>query len=133
MMDRCAALFTGKYIEYGTPKKLSDELNDEFHFVLDPCTTADNPLGNRFYFTKEDDGLRQSWNVGNDDIGSSVYVNPPYGRNIIDWVQKSSDESIKHNITVVMLIPVRSDTRWFHTYIYDNTKSNIATVFKFDG
>jgi site-specific DNA-methyltransferase (adenine-specific) len=124
MMDRCQALFTGKFIEYGTPRKLYDELNEEFHFVLDPCTTANNPLRTPYYYTIVEDGLKQSWNVDNNDNGggSSVYVNPPYGKNITDWVKKASDESARHNITIVMLLPARTDTRFFHDYIYDNIK-----------
>ena len=61
MMDRCQALFTGKSIEYGTPKKLYDGLNEEFHFVLDPCTTSDNPLQTPYCYTIIEDGLKQSY------------------------------------------------------------------------
>lgn len=46
-----------------------------------------------------------------------TYCNPPYGRDIINWVRKASEESQKGN-TSVMLIPARTDTIWFHTYIY---------------
>jgi phage N-6-adenine-methyltransferase len=128
MMDRCQALFTGKYIEYGTPRKLYDELNEEFHFDLDPCTTPDNPLQISYYYTVAEDGLKQSWNVGNGNHWGSVFVNPPYGKNIIQWVKKASDESINHNITVVMLLPARTDTRFFHDYIYN--KPNVEVRFR---
>ena len=122
MMDRCQALFTGKYIEYGTPRSLFDELNEELHFVLDPCTTSDNPLQTRHFFTKQDDGLTQSWG-----FRGSVFVNPPYGKNIIEWVKKAFDESVKRNINVVMLLPARTDTRFFHDYIYN--KPNVEVRF----
>ena len=50
--------------------------------------------------------------------GQTVFCNPPYGRAIKDWVKKSSEEVKKPNTTVVMLIPARTDTSYFHDYIY---------------
>ena len=47
-----------------------------------------------------------------------MFCNPPYGREIGKWVEKSYIESQKPNTTVVMLIPARTDTKWFHDYIY---------------
>lgn len=52
----------------------------------------------------------------------AVWCNPPYGREISKWVQKSSEESKLHNETVVMLIPARTDTKWFHEYIYNKAE-----------
>ena len=49
--------------------------------------------------------------------GESVFVNPPYGRNLHKWVGKSWKESTKPNTVVVMLIPTRTDTQYFHDYI----------------
>lgn len=50
--------------------------------------------------------------------GERVFCNPPYGREIGKWVQKSFEESKKKNTLVVMLIPARTDTKYFHDYIY---------------
>ena len=47
-----------------------------------------------------------------------MFCNPPYGKEINKWVLKCSEESKKNNTLVVMLIPARTDTRWFHDYIY---------------
>jgi len=103
-------LFSSQSGEYVTPIKLYDKLDNEFHFVLDPCTTEDNPLRCPHYYTKKDDSLKRDW-----DFGGAVYVNPPYGRNIIDkWVKKAVEQHQKYGITVVMLLPARTDTRWFH-------------------
>ena len=96
--------------EWATPQKLFDELNDEFHFTLDPCSTHENAKCERHY-TKEDDGLSQDWG------GQVVFCNPPYGRELPKWVKKCHDES-KMGAIVVMLIPSRTDTAWFHDYIY---------------
>ena len=64
------------------------------------------------YFTKLDDGLTKIW-FGN------VFCNPPYGRVIGDWVKKAymSFEN-KDCDLAVMLLPARTDTKWFHEYIY---------------
>lgn len=56
----------------------------EFNFILDPCTTSDNPLKTKYFFIKEDDGLTQSWN-----FKGAVFCNPPYGKFIKYWVKKS--------------------------------------------
>lgn len=49
--------------------------------------------------------------------GYRVFCNPPYGRAIIDWVEKAYREGTKDNTIVVMLIPARTDTRYFHDFI----------------
>ena len=104
-------LFSSKTDEWYTPQYLFDELNDEFHFTLDPCASDQNHKCD-LYFTRQDDGISKNWG------GYSVFCNPPYGRGIGRWVQKASEESKKPNTTVVMLIPARTDTKWFHEYIY---------------
>lgn len=50
--------------------------------------------------------------------GATVFCNPPYGRAIGLWVRKAYQESRKADTTVVMLLPARTDTAWFHDYIY---------------
>lgn len=46
-----------------------------------------------------------------------VFCNPPYGSEIKKWVEKSFRESQKDNTIVVMLIPARTDTSYFHDFI----------------
>ena len=94
-----------------TPQDFFDKLNDEFHFNLDPCATHENAKCQK-YFTKEDNGLSKDWQ------GYRVFCNPPYGRAIGEWVKKCYEESQKPNTIVVMLIPARTDTSYFHDYIY---------------
>jgi site-specific DNA-methyltransferase (adenine-specific) len=50
--------------------------------------------------------------------GAKVFCNPPYGSEIKKWVRKCYEESRKPNTVVVMLIPARTDTTYFHDYIY---------------
>lgn len=100
---------------WATPQDLYDKLNSEFNFTLDPCATPQNAKCVKFY-TKEQDGLRQDWG------GDAVFCNPPYGRDIYAWVRKCFMEAQKINTTVVMLIPARTDTRYFHEFIYHKAR-----------
>ena len=109
------ALFSSASIEWATPQDLYDKLNDEFHFTLDPCALPTNAKCAKFY-TPEDDGLKQDWG------GEIVFCNPPYGRQLGSWVRKCREESYKPNTKVVMLIPARTDTRWFHDHIYNKSE-----------
>ena len=100
--------FSSQTVEWPTPQGLFDELNEEFGFTLDPCATHENAKCKK-YFTKEDDGLKQDWGK------ETVFMNPPYGREIADWMKKAYESSIK-GATVVCLVPARTDTRWWHDY-----------------
>jgi len=106
MMNK--GLFTSKTDEWETPQELFDELNEEFNFTLDPCATKENAKCDKFY-TKKENGLIQDWS------GERVFMNPPYGRVIGKWVKKASESKAE---IVVCLLPARTDTKWFHDYIY---------------
>lgn len=104
-------MYSSKSELWGTPQSFFDELNKEFGFDLDPCALPLNAKCDRF-FTPEEDGLTQNWG------GAKVFCNPPYGKDISKWVRKSYEESKKPNTLVVMLLPARTDTAYFHDYIY---------------
>ena len=104
-------MYSSKSELWGTPQQFFDELNKEFGFDLDPCALPSNAKCDRF-FTPEEDGLAQNWG------GARVFCNPPYGKDISKWVRKSYEESKKPNTLVVMLLPARTDTAYFHDYIY---------------
>jgi len=108
-------LFSSNSNEWATPQKFFDDLNAEFHFNLDPCSTHENAKCER-HFTIEDDGLSRDWG------GARVFCNPPYGRELHRWVKKCYEESRKPDTLVVMLIPARTDTSYFHEYIYHKAK-----------
>lgn len=106
-------MFSSKSDMWETPQYLFDELDKEFHFTLDVCATPENAKCSNYY-TKEQDGLAQPWK-------GVVWCNPPYGRQISQWVRRAWISSAC-GTTVVMLIPARTDTRWFHEYIYNKRK-----------
>lgn len=94
--------------EWATPQDFFDRLHAEFAFTLDPAATAENAKCAKFY-SLADDGLSRSW------AGERVFVNPPYGRGIGKWVEKAATCGAA---VVVALLPARTDTRWFHDFIY---------------
>lgn len=51
-----------------------------------------------------------------------MFCNPPYGNKIKLWVEKCYRESLKENTIVVMLVPARTDTKWFHDYVYNRAE-----------
>lgn len=107
-------LFSSKSDEWTTPQDTFDRLNSEFDFNLDPCATESNHKCDNFY-TLTDNGLSHDWG------GYTVFCNPPYS-DIAHWVKKCHDEGTKPNTIVVMLIPARTDTRWFHDYVYHRSE-----------
>ena len=109
-------LFTSKTDMRATPQDFFDRLNDEFKFNLDPCATPENAKCEK-YFTKEEDGLSKSRDNQN------VFCNPPYWKEIKNRVQKAY---FTRGGVVVMLLPARTDTKWFHDYIWK--KSEIRFV-----
>lgn len=103
-------MFSSKTDMWATPQDFFDKLNDELHFTLDAAAVAENAKCEKF-FSPEEDGLSQDWK-------GTVWCNPPYGRKIGKWVKKAYEESIKNGCIVVMLLPCRPDTAYFHDYIY---------------
>ncbi|MGF9711647.1 phage N-6-adenine-methyltransferase [Paenibacillus naphthalenovorans] len=103
-------MFSSKTDLWATPQAFFNELDAEFNFTLDPCSNGENAKCAK-YFTKSDDGLTQEW------APHVVFMNPPYGREIGTWMRKAYEES-KRGATVVCLVPARTDTRWFHDYVY---------------
>lgn len=101
--------YSSKTDNWATPQSFFDRLNTEFNFTLDPCADRDNAKCSRYY-TADDDGLAQDW------AGERVFMNPPYGRVIGDWVRKAYEESLKGAL-IVALIPARTDTRYWHDYV----------------
>ena len=106
-------LFSSKSVVWETPQDLFDKLNAEFHFDLDVCALPENAKCEKYY-TPEDDSLLQPWN-------GVCWCNPPYGRTIGKWIQKAY-ETFAGGGTVVMLLPARTDTKWFHEYIYNKAE-----------
>ena len=108
-MSRFAVHWSSERDTWETPQDFFDKLDAEFHFTLDVCALPSSAKCSR-YFTPEDDGLAQDWS------GEIVWMNPPYGKTIGAWMAKALDATTK-GATVVCLVPSRTDTRWWHSYV----------------
>lgn len=118
-------MFSSKTDMWATPQDFFDMLDSEFGFTLDACAVRENAKC-AAYYTPQQDGLSQPW-------PGRVWCNPPYGREIGRWVKKAYETAAGGGF-VVMLLPARTDTKWFHDYIYG--KSQIRFIkgrLKFGG
>lgn len=108
-----------------TPQWFFDALHEEFSFTLDPCCVPETAKCEKFY-TPDDDGLSQDWS------GERVFMNPPYGREIINWMRKAWCESLRGAL-VVCLVPSRTDTVWWHEYAMKGEIRFVKGRLKFGG
>jgi phage N-6-adenine-methyltransferase len=92
--------------DWGTPLSLFNTLDAEFHFNLDAAASQYNTKVKK-YLSIEDNALTRAW-------FDRVWLNPPFGRDISVWVAKALSEAVHHAECVVCLLPVRSDSRWWH-------------------
>lgn len=120
--------FSCKTDQWETPQDFFEQLDNEFHFTLDPCADETNHKCEK-YFTKEQDGLAQDWS------GEIVFCNPPYGRKVGKWVQKCFQEVYSGGCKcAVLLLFANTDTKWFHDWIYHKAEVRfIKGRLKFGG
>jgi site-specific DNA-methyltransferase (adenine-specific) len=113
-MDRI--VFSSNKNDWETPDHLFQELNIEFGFTLDAAANRYNHKCDD-YFTPDNDALSKDWN-------GRVWLNPPYGRyNTGIWMKKAWEEAQTNAEIVVCLVPSRTDTKWFHDYVWDVKKN----------
>lgn len=113
-------LFSSIKGNWTTPIDLFLKLDAKYHFTLDACADDINHLCDKYY-TEQDSCLNHSWC---DEI---VYINPPYSHGVYKFVKKCYDECNNNKTKIVLLIPSRTDTRWWHDFIYN--KPNIRYEF----
>ena len=115
MADKTALLKPGAKTDWETPDEVFEYYDDMAlelfgeRLQLDVCATEENTkCRDWFYDTPEASGLLNVWD-------RPFWCNPPYGRGIGAWVKKAMDSLAPG----MMLLPVRTDTRWFHDYLND--------------
>lgn len=101
-------IFSSDDNRWGTPQRLFDYLNTEFHVSVDLCAVQSNAKCSRF-FSPSENSLLQEW-VG------VCWMNPPYGKEIGLWMKKAFLSS-QAGASVVCLVPVRTDARWFQRWV----------------
>jgi site-specific DNA-methyltransferase (adenine-specific) len=98
--------------DWATPQSLFDKIDAEFHFRLDACASPENAKCACFY-TREQDSLSNYWHS---EPVRSVWVNPPYGKEIGLWIKKAMETAAMGD-TVVCLVPTRTNAPWWHDYV----------------
>lgn len=102
--------------DWATPRAFFDKLDAIHNFDLDVAASSRNRMTEDYFGLDHEqdwrrDGLKADWY-------GHVWCNPPYGRGIKDWVLKAS----QHYDLVVMLLPARTDTKWFHELVLPNAE-----------
>lgn len=124
-MTRRAYIPPSATCNWATPQNLFNRLHREFGFTVDVAASRSNARCRRF-FTARQNGLAQDWS------GETVWCNPPYGRVIADWMKKAYASSLQ-GATVVLLVPARTDTGWFHDYALRGEVRFLRGRLKFGG
>ena len=109
-MGNIKAIFSSQNNNWETPKELFEKLNDEFNFTLDATASQKNAKCQRYYDEEMNCLVQHPTN-------ESIFMNPPYSRQIklfVKWIF----ENYKNNKVIVLVIPARTDTEYFHKYIY---------------
>ena len=102
-------MFTSDSAEWETPHAFFAAIDSVYAFTLDAAASDENAKCERYY-TKEDNALEQRW-------PGVVWCNPPYGREISDFVKKASEEILWSDTElIIMLVPCRTDTKWWQQY-----------------
>ena len=112
--------------DWATPQSLFDELNAKYAFDEDVAASSTNHKCRQWFGLDHLDESRRNGLIGQ-WTGKSIWINPPYGRGIADWVAKA--DTYEH--PVVMLLPARTDTKWFHDYALKHEVEFIKGRVKF--
>jgi len=120
--------------DWSTPKDFYTSLSKEFPFELDPAADSNNHKTKLWYGLDHTDparrdGLSASW-LSDVGLGGWVFMNPPYGRTIKQWMQKANEEN-KLGVKVVCLVPSRTDTAWFQDYAINHEVRFVRGRLKF--
>jgi phage N-6-adenine-methyltransferase len=102
---------------WATPRTYFEKVAKEFDFTLDAAALQSSTLVPENWYGPDHvdpdrrDAFTRDWTA--DAKGGVIWLNPPYGKTIKEWMKKADEES-KKGSTVVCLVPSRTDTAWFH-------------------
>lgn len=102
-----------------TPNSLFQKYNIIYNFTIDAAADQFNHKVTRYFGPggEQPCGLEASWE------NERVWLNPPYGRNSTGlWIKRACKRDA---IVAVVLIPSRTDTKWFHKFLYKQKGINI--------
>ena len=133
--------FSSATDEWSTPPNFYNNLAKEFDFVLDVAALSTSARTANWYGPDHQDparrdGLVQNWAsdaaASGSGGGGTIWMNPPYGRTIGDWMKKANQEWAK-GATIVCLVPARTDTRWFHDHCAHHELRFVRGRLRFGG
>jgi phage N-6-adenine-methyltransferase len=108
-------LMSSKDEAWRTPDHVYDYFDRLYHFNFDAAASPENAR-TKEYFTKKDNALRKSWSKRGKK--RSIWLNPPYSRNLYPWIEKAYKESCKSGVSLVgVLVFARTDTKWWHDFV----------------
>lgn len=119
---------------WSTPRSFYLKVDEEFNFTLDAAALQSSTLVVMNWYGPDhpevdrQDAFKRDWTV--DAQGGPIWLNPPYGKTIKEWMKKADEES-KKGSTVVCLVPSRTDTAWFHDYCIHHEVRYIRGRLKF--
>lgn len=119
-----STLFSSERQNWETPRNFFNELDKKYNFMYDLAASKENskcPL----YFTEEENSLKQDWYKLCSDSLKWLWINPPYGRGITEQWVKKCDEEAQKGANIIALLPARTDTNFFHKYIYKKYDFNL--------
>ena len=120
---------------WSTPRDFFEKLHAEFNFTLDAAAlrssaVVPNYLGPDHEYGWRHDALTVEWDGASG--GGPVWLNPPYGREIGKFMKKANEEA-KKGITVVCLVPSRTDTKWWWDSVIMHEVRFVKGRLKFGG
>lgn len=109
-------MFTQASDEWETPQNLFDELKKEFNFEVDLAARPCNAKCKSFV---TDINKVDEITISNNAF---IWCNPPHSKITMFFEFRK-----KHNLRAVFLVYSRTDTKWFHEYVYN--KPNVEIRF----
>lgn len=112
--DRKVVFSTGTD-DWRTPPSLFESYHQEFRFTIDGAADSSNHLLPQWFGPGSpiaQDALVVSWG------DERVWCNPPYSM-CAQFLEKATLEKTNNGVSSCVLIPSRTDTRYFHNYVYD--------------
>lgn len=110
-------MFSTNNDELSTPSDFYQKLNKIYNFTFDLAATKENTK-NLNFFSKEDNSLLQDWHK----IDGWLWCNPPYSKGSLKLFYKKAYEEVLKGAKIIMLVPARTDTIYFHKYAYKKFK-----------
>ena len=120
--------YSYEYLEndYKTPPELYEKALKKFGligcFTIDVCCSERNIPALDYYVNGEQDGLKEPW-------FGFCWCNPPYNE-CKKWIEKAYKENLQGCSGIAMLIPVRTETKYWHDYILNNPRVTIEWLRK---